>query len=151
MKATEASYIAGIIDGEGSIYLERFKAARSKTALRRNLTQWQYRIAVCVLMCDRSTIEFIAKRTKRNIQRRNLPPKYNERSFRRSLVAYGIVWRNGFAERFLREIMPYLVGKKEKARLALVFQDKYAPGRGRPFQKHLVPKYEALRKKISAS
>lgn len=151
MKREEAAYIAGIIDGEGSIYLERFKAARSRTRRRRNRTPWQYRISAIVTMCDMRTVRFIAKTTGRSIMVRKLPAKYSELGFRRRLVAYTIVWRNGFAERFLREILPYLRGKKRKAVLAIQFQERYSPGRGRPFQKHLVPKYEALRKKISAA
>lgn len=151
MRANEAAYVAGIIDGEGSIYLERFKAARSKTSLRRNLTPWQYRIAVCMLMTDRKTVEYVAAVTGCNISVRKLPAKYNEKSFRRTLTAYSLTWRNSTAQRLLFEIFPYLIGKKDKAGLALVFQERYAPGRGKPFQKRLIPKYEALRKKISAA
>jgi hypothetical protein len=65
--------------------------------------------------------------------------------------AYSLTWRNSTAESLLRELLPYLLGKREKARLCLQFQERYAPGRGKPFQIHLVPKYEALRKKISAA
>jgi hypothetical protein len=152
MKREIAAYIAGIIDGEGSIYLERFKSKQRSTGpLRRSSTPYQYRISVCLLMCGKSSVDFIAKATNRSIQTRRLPAKYNEKSFRRTLTAYGIVWRNGFAESLLLDILPYLHCKKRKAVLCLKFQDKYAPGRGRAFQKHLIPKYEALRKEIAIS
>jgi hypothetical protein len=150
MKREAAAYIAGIMDGEGSIYIERFKARRSRTSKRRNLTPYQYRICACLTMCDKKTMTFVAKTANRKIRKRRLPKRHSS-GFRRTLVAYDIVWRNGFAEAFLRSILPYLHCKKRKAVLCLRFQETCAPGRGRPFQKRLMGRYEELRRMVSSA
>lgn len=117
MKELEKAYIAGIFDGEGCFRIDRFATARSPIG-------YQYRTTAELAMCDKLTIEFIAKLTKRHVQTKKIPS---------GRILYLLIWRNSLASDLMRLLLPYLKGKKEQAKLCLHFEDTITPGRGRTY------------------
>lgn len=117
MKETDIAYLAGVIDGEGCIMINRFATHRSKIG-------FQYRIIVEITMCDYQTIKFLADTFIRPIE---------ERILHSGKIAYKIIWRNTPAANLLSTVLPYLMGKREQAVTCLAFQ-KITPGRGRDYK-----------------
>lgn len=117
MDSVMAAYIAGVMDGEGCFYIERFKTARSPIG-------FQYLPMATVTMCDKDTIDFICNATAKTPRLRNL---------KSGRTAFVIDWRNGACAALIRSIMPHLRGKKEQAQLCLHFHDVIAPGRGKSY------------------
>jgi len=132
MEPAEAAYIAGIMDGEGCFLIERFATKASPIGV-------QYRSSIQVTMCDYDTIKFIADLTGRHIQRKTLPSKR---------TAYTVVWRNGFAVRFILQVLPFLRGKKEQAEILLDYERTMAPGRGRTYKPEDQDRIEGARQKL---
>ena len=129
MKRTEAAYIAGLMDGEGCFYIERFKSARSPIG-------FQYRVIATITMCDKRTIEYVCKLTGKNCRTRRLTS---------GRTAYTIDWRNGIAGDLLKTILPFLQNKKEQAEICLRFNKSVAPGRGRTYTEDHAAVCEAMR------
>ena len=117
MKDTDIAYLAGVIDGEGCIMINRFATDRS-------MIGYQYRIIVEITMCDYHTIKYLADAFARPIEKRVI---------RSGKTACKIIWRNGPAAALLETILPYLRGKKAQAVACLEFQ-KLTPGRGRCYK-----------------
>jgi hypothetical protein len=117
MKVATAAYIAGVFDGEGCFYIERYKTPQ-------NPMGFYYRVMATLTMCDRRTIEFICAETGKQFQIKRLPS---------GRVAYKVDWRNSIATDFIKAILPYLRGKKEQAEWCIKFNETVSPGRGRPF------------------
>ncbi|MGZ5233232.1 MAG: hypothetical protein ACXWC3_24700 [Burkholderiales bacterium] len=117
MDVPTASYIAGLMDGEGCFRIERFASAASPIG-------FQYRGVAEIAMCDREPIEFIAKHCTRHIQVKKI---------KSGRTVYLIIWRNGFARDLIIDLMPYLHGKREQAEICLYFETYIAPGRGRTY------------------
>jgi hypothetical protein len=134
MEPTQAAYIAGIMDGEGCFLIEKFATKASPIG-------FQFRASVQVLMCEYDTIKWIADLTDRHIQRKTL---------KSGRTAYGVVWRNSFAVRFIEQILPYLQGKKEQALILLDYEKNIAPGRGRTYKPESLALCEAAREKLFA-
>lgn len=132
MDKLAAAYIAGVMDGEGCFYVERFATARSPIG-------FQYRIIATVTMCDFDTIDFICKATGKNHRVRTLPS---------GRTAYVIDWRNSIAYDFIKAISPYLRGKKEQAKWCLHFNETLAPGRGRTYTEAHASQCEFIRSKL---
>lgn len=132
MKKADAAYIAGLMDGEGCFYVERFKSAASPIG-------FQYRIIATVTMCDKATIEFVCGLTNKNFRIRKLPS---------GRTAYTIDWRNSVAYDFIKSICPFLHGKKEQAEVCLHFNETLAPGRGRSYTEADAVQCELLRDKL---
>lgn len=126
MKKTEIAYLAGIVDGEGCIMINRFATSRSKIG-------YQYRVIVEITMCDYKTIEYISAVFDRPVEKRTLKSQK---------IAYKVIWRNGPAADLLRLMLPYLKGKREQAIECLKFH-KITPGRGREYKQ---TDYEILEK-----
>ena len=129
MKKVEAAYIAGLIDGEGCFYIERFKSARSPIG-------FQYRVIATITMCDKRTIEYVCKLTEKN---------YRSRRLASGRTAYTIDWRNGIAGDLLKAILPFLQNKKEQAEICLQFNKSIAPGRGKTYTEDHASLCEAVR------
>ena len=132
MKKIEAAYIAGLMDGEGCFYIERFKTARSPIG-------FQYRVIATITMCDKHTIEYVCKITGKN---------YRMRKLSSGRTAYTIDYRNGVAGDLLKEILPYLQNKKEQAKICLHFNKAVAAGRGRTYTEDHALMCEAMRLKL---
>ncbi|SRR5258708_14758780 len=134
MNKVTAAYLAGLMDGEGCFRLERFATDKSPIG-------FQYRTIVEITMCDQETIEYMASVTERKrIETKTLPS---------GRIAHKLVWRNGFAAAFIRDILPFLRGKKEQAELCLHFEDHITPGRGRTYRQEDKAICEAVRLKLS--
>jgi hypothetical protein len=130
-KITKA-YMAGLIDGEGSIYIERsVRKGRLSGEYTGNL---RYRIMVYILMCDQEALRFISKATGQPIYKKSLAAQQRNGITRRS-HAYYITWRNGIAAKFLEEILPFLHVKKAQAELALKLHAKVSKQLGVQFTK----------------
>lgn len=132
MKKIEAAYVAGLMDGEGCFYIERFKSAASPIG-------FQYRVIATITMCDKRTIEYVCKLTEKNYRTRKLPS---------GRTAYTIDWRNGIAGDLLKAVLPFLQNKKEQAEICLHFNKAVAPGRGRTYTEAHAQLCEAMRLKL---
>lgn len=117
MDTASAAYIAGLLDGEGCFRIDRFRTARSPIG-------FQYRPVIEVAMCDLAPIKFTAEASGRNMQ---------TRLTKSGKTVYLLAWRNGSAADLIRNILPYLRGKRPQAEHLLHFHDHVAPGRGRTY------------------
>lgn len=104
MKETDIAYLAGIIDGEGSITINRnTKYTNGRVSLRPKVT---------VSMTHEPTIAHIWSIGNASgnhwIDRR-----------RTGVNHYVAEWRYQDAARILRELMPYLITKREQAKLMI--------------------------------
>lgn len=133
MKNTEAAYLAGLMDGEGCFYVERFATARSPIG-------FQYRVMVTITMTDKRTIEYICNLTGKNFRTRK--KKDNRRT------AYTVDWRNSIAYDLLKIMLPYLQNKKEQAEWCIRFNETLAPGRGKTYTKDQFEKCESFVQKL---
>ncbi len=133
MNDIEAAYIAGLIDGEGCIRIWKAPNKISPAG-------FQYRTCVEITMCDTDTMAYVSEVTGRRMSARTIPS---------GRVAYKCIWYNHNAADLLRAIIPYLKGKKEQARLSLVFEDEVAPGKGRKMTADLMVKAEDLVRQVS--
>jgi hypothetical protein len=127
----ELAYLAGLVDGEGCIMINRFATTRSHIG-------YQYRVILEITMCERQTIEFIAATFDRPIETRTL---------KSGKTAYKVIWRNQPAANILELLLPYLKGKREQAVVCLEFQ-KMTPGRGRDYKNTDFDILEQLRLKV---
>lgn len=134
MDAVAKAYLAGLLDGEGCIRIERFATDRSPIGV-------QFRTIVEISMCDYTTMSWVAKATGRHIQK-------STRATKRGRKVYKLVWRNGHARDLLRELYPYLLGKAREAEVALHFEDHVTPGRGRTYAVDDEERCEALRQRL---
>jgi len=131
MKKTDIAYLAGVIDGEGCIMINRFATTRSKIG-------YQYRVIIEITMCDSQTIKFIADKFERPVELRTL---------KSGKTACKVIWRNQPAADLLSIVLPFLRGKKEQAIVCLEFQ-KITPGRGHDYKTTDFEILETLRKKV---
>jgi hypothetical protein len=115
MDPTVAAYIAGVMDGEGCFRIWKGSAKASPLGIA-------YRATCEVTMCEKEVIEFISCMTGRKIKRSFTLPS--------GRVAYHLQWQCANAAAFIRQILPYLHGKRAEAMLCLQFQETVAPGRG---------------------
>ncbi len=102
---TIAAYMAGILDGEGCVYVNKRKATgRRKTP--------GYGVKVCVAITDKSIVDWF----QRNVELTSIygfQPKGNRR------YKWVCTWNNSAAERLLLACQPYLVIKVHQAELGL--------------------------------
>jgi hypothetical protein len=124
----EAAYIAGIVDGEGSIFVGAVGPQRKRSV---------YPI-ICVAMTHRPVIEWLATKldagtVKNHHSRRNRPGHWKPQ-YRMGLFG-------ARAQRLCRRLLPLLIVKHEQARLVCEFpcDERRAPGR------HLSPEVNQVR------
>lgn len=106
-------YLAGLVDGDGSIFI-------SKRGVTSCGGHGYYRLTLSVANCNLTLLEYLKK------------------TFGKSCIIWQsqnyhaghITWEGPKAKETIRKILPYLVGKKEQANLALKFPTlgKGAPG-----------------------
>lgn len=108
MKDTEAAWIAGLVDGEGCLFINR-QRANSRSDLRTD----GYRIYLKVSMGDRKTVARLRKLAGVGVVYANAKSKWND----------SFSWTVPPAElpALLEELLPYLVTKKKEAQLGLQF------------------------------
>jgi len=130
----DAAYIAGLVDGEGCIRIDRFKTDRSHIG-------FQYRTTVTIAMCDPETIRWVGTTTDRKISEYQIPS---------GRTVYTVVWRNGPAKELLLAILPFLRGKRPQAELCIHFEENITPGRGRTYKTGDKERCDEIRDRVSA-
>lgn len=128
LQATDAAYIAGILDGEGCFMLGRHKSDQ-------NPMGFAFRTRVELVMCELNVIQHIANLTGRNISSKRL---------RSGRIAHKVQWTNANAVALVRKVIPFLVGKRAQAELILQFEETVTPGRGRAYKAEDLPACEAI-------
>jgi len=117
MSATERAYVAGIIDGEGCIefkWTNRIRRDRKGIPTYRTLI-----VRLEVPQVDGRLIDYLMETTQegcRDIKRYPKNPTYQDQHR----------WRVGYhgVYRVLKQVYPYLIVKKEKAKLVVDHYDK---------------------------
>jgi len=111
------AYIAGIIDGEGSIFIAKVLNKKSGT--------WQHILRVTCGMCDEAPIRLIRGAFNYN-SRTCLYRQGRKESYR---PIYQWIISGPMALNFLRKIEPYLLVKRKQALLGIKFQEDKNNGR----------------------
>lgn len=111
----EASYIAGIIDGEGSIIVGR---KRVKT----NRSGYEFYPNVSLINTSKKMMDYVADTTGLGKVREKTSPSTLAKHRRRSWT-----WqiRSRVAEKFLKRILPFLVVKQDSAQNAIEFYENF--------------------------
>jgi len=117
MTPTESAYVGGIIDGEGCIefkWANRIRRDRKGTPTYRTLI-----VRLEVPQVDKRLIDYLMEITKegtRDIKRYPKHPTHQDQHR----------WRVGYhgVYRILKQVYPYLIVKKEKAKLVIDHYDE---------------------------
>lgn len=130
------AYCAGIIDGEGYIGCTR-------TAPRGTNISYRYFVRLSVMMADREPVELVASLVGASVYQRDRKAKDNH-----SLM-YVLDITSHVAIRLIRQVLPYLICKREQALLACQLQDlktsnHAANGAGRRLTPEHLAKCDAL-------
>lgn len=112
----ELAYIAGIIDGEGSIVISKLTPNKKKRE-----TNYRYQLYVKVVNTDKRLIEFLAEKTGQSSYKDK--SRKNENINKRD--TFSIHWPVNISLYLLEKIYPYLVIKKEQVDLALRFRKTF--------------------------
>lgn len=111
----ELAYIAGIIDGEGSIIISKLQPNKNKGEIN-----FRYQLSCKVTNTDRRLLEYLVLKTGQpNFadNRKNPNPK--------SRNTFSIHWPVTTTLHLLQKIYPYLVIKQEQVDLALRFRKTF--------------------------
>ena len=117
MTPTESAYVGGIIDGEGHV---EFKwANRTRKERKGSPTYRTLIVRLEVPQVDKRLIDWLMETTQegtRDIKRYPDHPKWHDQHR----------WRVGYhgVYRVLRQVYPYLIIKKQKAKLVIDYYDK---------------------------
>jgi hypothetical protein len=117
MTPTESAYVGGIIDGEGHVefkWANRIRRNRKGTPTYRTLI-----VRLEVPQVDKRLIDYLMEITKegtRDIKRYPKHPTYQDQHR----------WRVGYhgVYRVLKQVYPYLIVKREKAKLVIDHYDE---------------------------
>lgn len=114
LSAIDAAYIAGLVDGEGTVTLVRRHANENK------------QIAVTISSTEKQLLDFVRERV--GVGR--ITTKRTYAAHHRQSFAYGV--HNRQALQFLRQIEPYLISYKiKRCRLALAEYLNVTPRNGK--------------------
>jgi len=113
---TVRGYTAGILDGEGSIMIVKFKNPTSKRG-------YTYQLKVVVVNTNEWLCHWLKMQYEGTIQY-----KKSKRPQEKDIYEWRLVSQQ--AKRFLEYIAPYLIIKKAQAEIAIRFQT--GRGRGKP-------------------
>lgn len=107
---TQISYLAGIIDGEGSIYIQR----------RKTITGWSYFPRFQIVNTNRKLMEWVHQTFGGLIYdkpRKHINPKWKMQ----------IEWftTRGLLDELLPLIIPYLIIKREQAEIMIKFRESF--------------------------
>ena len=117
MTPTERSYVAGIIDGEGSIEYTQRKRIRHDRKGKPIHTVWNIRLEVPQV--DGRLIDYLMETTAEGTRdMKHYPNNDSWQDQHRWRVAYRGVYR------ILKQVDKYLIVKKEKAKLVINHYDK---------------------------
>lgn len=108
-------WLAGFVDGEGCIYISRHKHPRVSTGI-------QYSLKVEISQADEGLLNAIRDRVGFGRNARN--KGVDKQAWRKSKRGvYALKWSSNQAYEILKNILPYLVVKKNQATLAIEFQE----------------------------
>lgn len=136
MEEVKLAYIAGIIDGEGSIMIQRqasksFMAQRAKTGCFHP----HYSPGIRIGMLEREPLDLIVETTKIGFIYEEKPYHHKRPMFRWMIRSKQDI------EDFLPLIMPYLIVKKQQAELCLKFIKEWVSCTGI----RITPEVQAMR------
>jgi len=112
MTETEKAYLAGLIDGEGSVIIcKGYRSHYVRSGVRRALSKTTLAHYVCVKigMNSKETIEYFASKAGAKFDKQE--GGWTARLYSKQAIA------------FLREIFPYLITKKKRASFVMWFQE----------------------------
>lgn len=133
---TDLAYAAGLIDGEGHIFIS--KQDRTQNPRYKNKTP-TYILVVGCTNTVKEMIDFLYERWGAcRMSRRHRNPKWKP--------TYEWVIQAGMALGFLKDILPYLIIKKEKAKLAIKFQEGMERRKNKKGKVRQVPEKEIQRR-----
>lgn len=115
MSETDLAYMAGLIDGEGTIGIERRGGGPTYKSTR-------YTLVVAIQMSDRPAIDHVARLFQRNIF-----VKTASGSMRKN--AYRVTWQSRLAMELLKPLVPYLILKRPQALVGIQFQEEQSADR----------------------
>jgi hypothetical protein len=144
LTSTEASYLAGLLDGEGS-----FSICRCKCKLLDGHSRFNFQCRIEIGMSHRPTIEFISKIFDSKI--RVYIPR-NGRWNRKNMY-YALLSSSKELKEFLPQVLPYLITKSKQCKLLLEFvnfpKPKWPQRTGIEAKAELYRKVRNLNTKIS--
>ena len=112
LSETDKAYIAGFIDGEGSISIKR------RNPKSEHPEAWQLIIQISSL--DKNVLKYISEKTGQGKIQKIKLSKYKGRENQRDIYKISINSRK--AANLLKEIYPYLKIKHKQAKIAIEFQ-----------------------------
>lgn len=125
MEEVKLAYIAGILDGEGSIMIQRHASkAFMEQRKKRGCNHPHYAPAIRIGMQDRAPLDLIVEATR-------IGKVHEEKPYhrRKPMFRWMVRSKNEIKE-FLTLVMPYLLVKKEQANLCLQFVDEWVSCNG---------------------
>jgi len=125
MEAEKLAYIAGIIDGEGSIMIQRqaSKSFMEQRALR-GCYHPHYAPCIRVGMLERVALDLIVEVT-------GVGKVHEEKPYHHKRPMYRwMVRKKDDVQKFLTLVMPFLLVKKEQANLCLKFMEEWVSFNG---------------------
>jgi len=128
----QLAYFAGFFDGEGCVYILKRKPRSSRGEINP-----AYQLCINITNTNPNTILLIKQYYGGYIGIQNQNNENWRPCFRLVISSFG-------AERFLRDVYPYLILKKEEASIGLQFRSSFPK-----MQKHPTPKKELLRREIA--
>lgn len=144
-KQNRFSYLAGFMDGEGTFAIVKtFSVQRKPDGTKKKYIVYKLNISVC--NTNKEVMEWIAKHFGGKVldsANDNRNPKYKIR------YAWHVTHRHRQKD-FILGVLPYLVAKKEQAKLALEFIKTYRdePQYGVQLDSAIVERREELRNKM---
>lgn len=108
LNEADLAYIAGIIDGEGSIIINKLKESKGTHLYR-------YQLFVKVVNTDERLLKYLSQKTSTSYFKDKRTNNTNRRN------TFSIHWSIKSSVQILQKIYPYLVIKKEQVDLALNF------------------------------
>ena len=116
MTELDKAWVAGLVDGEGSLALKR--------QIRKDVYITNYQVWVTVGMSERpenrGALEWLHKHYGGSL---GVQKRKGAEAHRRDKIAWTVVSQDGL--RFLKDVQPYLRIKKEQARLLIDFQENW--------------------------
>lgn len=109
MGSSQLAYIAGIIDGEGSIMIARKRSARSRGG-------WTYALTASVTNTSRPLIDWLHQTTGLG----HIAPHFDARPENKSAWLWSLWSRE--AQSLIEQVLPFLLVKRQHAELGLRFQ-----------------------------
>lgn len=146
------AYLAGIIDGEGSVMIRK-STYRMRNPKYKDCKNPQYSVRVGIKMATPVVLDLLKDKFGGHIHKEKRIYQ-SKNSFKSNKIMYCYNAEHKLAENILRTLLPYLHLKQEQAKLALqVIEIKKQYGRkrqsngkfhGQPYSHNLINKLEKL-------